>query len=133
MSESQRVSLIAPCRNERDHVDAFCDSALAQQLPPGWQMELLVADGASDDGTRARLDARAAQDARLHVIGNPGRIVSTGLNAALAVAGRAGALRRRQRGRPVGRTRAGRGGPRDCRRFSMPLGGGRCALARCGV
>lgn len=35
MSESQRVSLIAPCRNERDHVDAFCDSALAQQLPPG--------------------------------------------------------------------------------------------------
>ena len=36
MSESQRVSLIAPCRNERDHVDAFCDGALAQQLPPGW-------------------------------------------------------------------------------------------------
>ena len=58
MSESQRVSLIAPCRNERDHVDAFCDSALAQQLPPGWQMELLVADGASDDGTRARRPAR---------------------------------------------------------------------------
>ena len=86
MSESQRVSLIAPCRNERDHVDAFCDSALAQQLPPGWQMELLVADGASDDGTRARLDARAAQDARLRVIDNPDRIVSTGLNAALAAA-----------------------------------------------
>ena len=86
MSESQRVSLIAPCRNERDHVDAFCDSALAQQLPPGWQMELLVADGASDDGTRARLDARAAQDARLRVIDNPGCIVSTGLNAALAAA-----------------------------------------------
>ncbi|MDO5623955.1 MAG: glycosyltransferase family 2 protein [Pseudomonadota bacterium] len=77
------VSVIAPCRNECAAVDAFCDSALAQQLPPGWQMEVIVADGLSDDGTRQRLHARAAQDARLHVIDNPGRIVSTGLNAAL--------------------------------------------------
>ena len=81
-----RVSIIAPCRNERAHIDAFCDSALAQRLPPGWSMELLVADGQSDDGTRARLDQRAAQDARLRVVDNPGQIVSTGLNACLAQA-----------------------------------------------
>ncbi len=47
------ISVIAPCRNERAHIDAFCDSALAQQLPPGWRMELIVADGRSDDGTRS--------------------------------------------------------------------------------
>ena len=86
MSESQRVSLLAPCRSERDKVNTIYDSTQAKQQTPGWQMELLVADGASDDGTRARLDARAAQDARLRVIDNPGRIVSTGLNAALAAA-----------------------------------------------
>ena len=80
------VSVIAPCRNERAAIDAFCDSALAQQLPPGWQLEVLVADGRSDDGTRERLADRAAQDARLKLIDNPGRIVSTGLNAALAQA-----------------------------------------------
>ena len=74
------VSLIAPCRNERAHIDAFCDSALGQRLPTGWQMELLVADGLSDDGTRQRLAERAAQDARLCLIDNPGRIVSCGLN-----------------------------------------------------
>ena len=68
------VSLIAPCRNERAHIDAFCDSALGQRLPTGWQMELLVADGLSDDGTRQRLAERAAQDARLCLIDNPGRI-----------------------------------------------------------
>ncbi|HQZ57710.1 MAG TPA: glycosyltransferase, partial [Ottowia sp.] len=78
------VSIIAPCRNERAHIDAFCDCALAQRLPDGWQMELLVADGASDDGTHARLVERAAADARLRVLDNPGRIVSTGLNACLA-------------------------------------------------
>ncbi|MDO5290675.1 MAG: glycosyltransferase family 2 protein [Pseudomonadota bacterium] len=82
--QPQLVSVIAPCRNERAHIDAFCDSALAQHLPEGWRMELLVADGDSDDGTRQRLDERAAQDARLRVIDNPRRIVSTGLNACLA-------------------------------------------------
>ncbi|MBO7410737.1 MAG: glycosyltransferase, partial [Ottowia sp.] len=81
--EAQLVSVIVPCRNERAHIEDFCRSALAQQLPQGWRMELLVADGASDDGTRELLDECAARDARLTVLGNPQRIVSTGLNAAL--------------------------------------------------
>jgi glycosyltransferase involved in cell wall biosynthesis len=80
------VTLIAPCRNERAAIDAFCASTLAQQLPPGWAMELLIADGMSDDGTREALTAWAARDARLRVIDNPDRIVSCGLNAALAAA-----------------------------------------------
>jgi glycosyltransferase involved in cell wall biosynthesis len=82
----QLISVIVPCRNERAVIDAFCASVLAQQLPPGWSMELLIADGISDDGTRAALTAWAARDARLRVIDNPGRIVSCGLNAALAAA-----------------------------------------------
>ena len=81
-----RVSIIVPCRNEAVPIAAFCDSAAAQALPPGWALEVVVADGASDDGTRALLDARAARDARFAVIDNPGRIVSAGLNRALAVA-----------------------------------------------
>lgn len=80
------VSLIAPCRNERAQVQAFCDGALAQQLPEGWALELLVADGESDDGSRQALDAMATREPRLTVVDNPGRIVSTGLNAAIAKA-----------------------------------------------
>lgn len=79
------VSVIVPCRNEVRFIEAFCASALAQQLPAGRQLELLVADGQSDDGTRERLQALAAADARLRWVDNPGRIVSCGLNAALAV------------------------------------------------
>ena len=86
MSTDRLISVIAPCRNERAHVDAFCDVALAQRLPPDWQIEVLIADGLSDDGTRERLAQRAAQDARLQLIDNPGRIVSTGLNACIACA-----------------------------------------------
>lgn len=83
---TRTVSLIVPCRNERDHIDAFIASAVRQRLPPGWSMELIVADGASDDGTADRLAGRAAAEPRLVVIENPGRIVSSGLNRALAVA-----------------------------------------------
>lgn len=78
------VSLIVPCRNERAHIEAFCADALAQQLPGGHALELVVADGRSDDGTAERLQALAAADVRVRTVDNPGRIVSTGLNRALA-------------------------------------------------
>ncbi|MBH1962840.1 MAG: glycosyltransferase family 2 protein [Comamonadaceae bacterium] len=87
------VSVIAPCRNERAHIEAFCDQALAQQLPPGWGLELLVADGGSDDGSREYLQERSLQDSRLVLVDNPGRIVSTGLNACLARSGGAVVVR----------------------------------------
>lgn len=80
------ITVIVPCRNERHHIDAFCDSVLQQVLPAGWRMEVLIADGNSDDGTRERLAQRCATDPRLVTIDNPGRIVSTGLNACIAKA-----------------------------------------------
>ncbi len=80
------VSVIVPCRNERRFVEAFCADALGQALPPGWRLELIVADGASDDGTREALARLAAAEPRLRLVDNPGRIVSTGLNRALAAA-----------------------------------------------
>lgn len=79
----RRISVIAPCFNERGHVLAFCDGVARQQLPPGVEMEVLVADGMSDDGTRELLRERSAGDARFIVVDNPGRIVSCGLNRCL--------------------------------------------------
>ncbi len=81
-----RITVIAPCRNERVFVDEFLDVVLAQRLAAGWTMQLLVADGDSDDGTRERLQARAAQDPRLQLIDNPRRATAAGLNAAIAAA-----------------------------------------------
>lgn len=80
------VSVIVPCRNEAAHIDAFIASALAQQLPPGTALELLVADGASDDGTRRQLAAWAAREPRLRVLDNPRRISSAALNLAAQAA-----------------------------------------------
>ncbi|MDZ7592886.1 MAG: glycosyltransferase family 2 protein [Rubrivivax sp.] len=86
MAGEHLVSLIVPCRNEAAHVDAFCADALRQVLPPPWTLELIVADGASDDGTRQRLQALAATEPRLRVVDNPAHFVAAGLNRALAVA-----------------------------------------------
>ena len=44
-ADLRTVSIIAPCRNERGHIQAFCRSALAQQVPTGWRLELVIADG----------------------------------------------------------------------------------------
>jgi succinoglycan biosynthesis protein ExoA len=80
MSSTRIVSVIVPCRNERDHIESFCRSVAAQAVPDGWTLEVLIADGLSDDGTRERLAAWCQQDARFVMIDNPGRIVSCGLN-----------------------------------------------------
>ncbi|MBT9527373.1 MAG: glycosyltransferase family 2 protein [Rhizobacter sp.] len=82
----RQVSVIVPCRNERRYIEAFCAGVMRQQLPPGWQLQLVVADGQSDDGTRELLQAFAEREPRLVWIANPARIVSTGLNAALKLA-----------------------------------------------
>lgn len=77
------LSVIAPCRNEQAHIQAFCQSVARQRLAPGWRMEVLIADGMSDDGTREALAQWCALDARFSWLDNPGRIVSTGLNLCL--------------------------------------------------
>jgi succinoglycan biosynthesis protein ExoA len=86
MSGLQILSVIVPCRNEREHIEAFCASVAGQLVPDGWTLEVLVADGLSDDGTRERLLAWCQRDARFQVVDNPGRIVSSGLNRCIEAA-----------------------------------------------
>jgi len=79
-----KISIIIPCRNEKSHIREFLDSVFAQELDPGWELEILVADGMSNDGTREVLRDYMARASNVSLIDNPGRIVSTGLNAAIA-------------------------------------------------
>jgi len=76
------VSLLIPCRNEKDHVESCIRALGAQDLLPG-SFEVIVADGLSDDGTRDILMRLAEECSWLRVVDNPGRIVSTGLNLAI--------------------------------------------------
>jgi succinoglycan biosynthesis protein ExoA len=80
-----RVSIIVACRNEIAHICRFLDSLLSQSME-GIPWEAVLADGLSDDGTREILDQYSAKNPQLRVLSNPGRIVSTGLNAAIRAA-----------------------------------------------
>jgi len=79
-----RVSIIVPCRNEKTHIETFLASLLSQKLPPDTELEVLIADGLSTDGTKEKLQEFAARHRWIQVLENPGRVVSTGLNRALA-------------------------------------------------
>lgn len=68
------------------HINGCVRSLLAQQVPEGG-LEIIIADGMSDDGTREILDRLAAENDCLRIIDNPGRVASTGLNAAIRAAG----------------------------------------------
>ena len=83
---SAKISIIIPCRNEKRHICEFLNSVLAQDLDPGWEVEILVSDGLSDDGTRELLSQYTQKAPHVRMIENPGRIVSTGLNAAIEAA-----------------------------------------------
>ncbi len=86
VSKSPRVSVIVPCRNEKDYIEACVRSILAQETPAAGFFEVIVADGMSDDGTREILERLKKEDSRLRVIDNASRIVSPGLNAAIEAA-----------------------------------------------
>jgi glycosyltransferase involved in cell wall biosynthesis len=63
-------------------VAAAIEAVRAQDWPKD-RLEILVADGRSVDGTREIVLGVAARDARVRLLDNEGRIVSTGLNLAL--------------------------------------------------
>ncbi len=81
-AELPRVSVILPVRNEARWIASCLDAVLAQDYPPA-KLEILVADGASQDGTREFVSARARQDPRILLLDNPEHIVATGMNRAL--------------------------------------------------
>jgi succinoglycan biosynthesis protein ExoA len=78
------LSIIMAVRNERRHIGAAIDAALAQDVDVPF--EIIVADGMSDDGTRGIVARRARLDPRVHLIDNADRRTPAGLNAALALA-----------------------------------------------
>lgn len=85
MMEWPQVSVVMVVRNERAFIEKSLGAVLLQDYPEE-HYEVVVADGQSDDGTRAYLESIQAQHTYLQVIDNPQRIVSTGLNAAIAKA-----------------------------------------------
>lgn len=85
MSSLPTATVIIPCRNERTSIGKCLDSVLAGDYPHEL-LEIIVADGMSDDGTRDVLQTYHARHPNIRCVDNPGRIVPTGLNQAIKLA-----------------------------------------------
>lgn len=77
-----RVSVIIPCRNEAGYIAHCLDSILAGDYPRE-QLEILVADGRSTDGTRELLAGYCARHAAVQLLDNPQGTTPGGLNVAI--------------------------------------------------
>jgi len=82
----QSVSILIPCYQERNFIRACLESVRAFQLPEAFDLEVLVLDGMSTDGTREIVSEIAAIDARIRLIDNQKRTQSAALNLGIPLA-----------------------------------------------
>ncbi len=78
------VTVIMPVRNEQAAMRNSLGAVLGQDYPSA-RLEVIVADGMSDDGTRAIVREIAQHDPRVRLVDNPARIMAAGFNRALAL------------------------------------------------
>ncbi|MDQ7036812.1 MAG: glycosyltransferase [Anaerolineae bacterium] len=78
------VSVVMPIRNE-EHFIERCLGAVLQQDYPADKIEVLIADGMSDDRTVEIIESLTGAD-RVRIVPNPERIQSYGLNHIIPLA-----------------------------------------------
>ena len=77
------VTVVLPVRNEADFIERSLGAVLSQDYPADL-VDIVVADGASDDGTAEIVSKLSKRHPRVRLIDNPERIVATGLNRAMS-------------------------------------------------
>lgn len=88
MTELPTVTIVIPCRNEERFISPCLESLLAGNYPME-RLEIIIADGMSEDRTREILDNYArlySSTTSIRVIDNPERFVAPGLNHAIRLA-----------------------------------------------
>lgn len=79
MSPDPLVSVLLPCRNAADTLDAALDSLAAQTYR---DLEIIAVDDGSEDGTAVQLDRWRRQEPRLRIIRTPHRGIVSALDIA---------------------------------------------------
>jgi len=80
------VSVIMPVRNEQAYIERALSAVLAQDYPQD-RLEVVIADGMSEDDTRRVIAATAGPRSNVRIVDNRQKIAPTGMNAAMACAG----------------------------------------------
>lgn len=79
------VSIIVPCRNEARFITKFLDSVLANDYPKT-NLEVLIIDGMSDDGTRDIIKSYTERHGFISLLDNAKKITPAALNLGIRCA-----------------------------------------------
>ena len=82
MSECPYVSIVIPCLNEEGYIERCLASIFANDIPKD-EVEVLVVDGMSKDGTRAIVARYARRFRGVYLLDNPKRITPAALNVGI--------------------------------------------------
>lgn len=80
------ISIVIPCLNEERYIRDCLQSVLSFDIPKEHEIEVLVLDGGSTDGTIAIIDELVQADPRIRRMHNPGKIQSSAMNIGISVA-----------------------------------------------
>ncbi|MBX2973690.1 MAG: glycosyltransferase family 2 protein [Flavobacteriales bacterium] len=86
MSDTVRVRVVIPCRNEAGYIER-CLLSLVAADRAGMHVEAWVCDGLSDDGTVAMIDRIAAEHPWIRRVDNPARTTPHAMNIGLRPGG----------------------------------------------
>ncbi|GAB4312112.1 MAG: hypothetical protein Kow0091_18680 [Geminocystis sp.] len=78
MNNSSTISIAIPAYNEANYIESVIKGFLNQNHPN--LLEIIVADGGSNDGTQEIIKKIALEDNRVKLLNNPFKIQSAGLN-----------------------------------------------------
>ena len=79
MENKLSVSVIVPCRNEIRYIEKCLDSIIDNNYPKD-QLEILVVDGMSEDGTREIIKNYSDKYSFIKLLDNPKRFVPSAMN-----------------------------------------------------
>src|ERR1700722_4398982 len=79
------VSIVVLCRNEKDFIVKCLDSLVANDYPKT-HLEVLVADGMSQDGTRNLVESYSKKHSFVKLLDNPKKIPATAANQGIKAA-----------------------------------------------
>jgi len=82
LNEYPKITVVVPVRNEEEFIAQTLGYILSQDYP-NEQLEVIVADGESDDRTREIVNNISEADSRVRLIENPGRLSSAGRNVGI--------------------------------------------------
>ncbi len=83
MADLERVSILIPCRNERKFIEICLESIIGNDYPKD-QLEVLVVDGMSEDGTREVVERYAQRYSYIKLLDNLKKITPAALNVGIA-------------------------------------------------